>query len=138
MLRRQKHVLSQSTTPFACTVVVSYLALQPCISFVSGLGWLFPPSASACVFDRCFSLPQRAFFPWESLHQTLINTALCVQLSHFEFLHAHALLPDPVSATKLTFKSGVAPANQTKKGQFMNFSQGHSGTKVQCESCLFS
>ena len=23
-----------------------------------------------------------------------------------------------------------------KKGQFMNFSQGHSGTKVQCESCL--
>ena len=34
--------------------------------------------------------------------------------------------------------SGVALANQTKKGQFMNFSQGHSGTKVQCESCLFS
>ena len=34
--------------------------------------------------------------------------------------------------------SGVTPANQTKKGQFMNFSQGHSGTKVQCESCLFS
>ena len=27
--------------------------------------------------------------------------------------------------------SGVTPANQTK-GQFMNFSQGHSGTKVQC------
>ena len=25
-----------------------------------------------------------------------------------------------------------------KKGQFMNFSQGHSGTKVQCESRLFS
>ena len=25
-----------------------------------------------------------------------------------------------------------------KKGQFMNFSQGHSGTKVQCEPCLFS
>ena len=25
-----------------------------------------------------------------------------------------------------------------KKGQFMNFSQGHFGTKVQCESCLFS
>ena len=25
-----------------------------------------------------------------------------------------------------------------KKGQFMNFSQGHSGTKVQSESCLFS
>ena len=25
-----------------------------------------------------------------------------------------------------------------KKGQFMNFPQGHSGTKAQCESCLFS
>ena len=25
-----------------------------------------------------------------------------------------------------------------KKGQFMNFSQGHSGTKTQRESCLFS
>ena len=25
-----------------------------------------------------------------------------------------------------------------KKGQFMNFSRGRSGTKVQCESCLFS
>ena len=35
-------------------------------------------------------------------------------------------------------KPGVTPANQTQKGQFMNFSQGHSGTKVQCESCLFS
>ena len=27
---------------------------------------------------------------------------------------------------------------KAKKGQFMNFSQGHSGTKVQCEPCLFS
>ena len=25
-----------------------------------------------------------------------------------------------------------------KKGQFMNFPQGHSGTKIQCESCLLS
>ena len=25
-----------------------------------------------------------------------------------------------------------------KKGQFMNFSRGRSGTKVRCESCLFS
>ena len=32
----------------------------------------------------------------------------------------------------LKTKSGVAPANQTKeKGQFMNFSQGHSGTIVR-------
>ena len=39
----------------------------------------------------------------------------------------------------IIFQSGVSPANQTsKKGQFMNFSGGQSGTKVQCESCLFS
>ena len=37
-----------------------------------------------------------------------------------------------------SLESGVAPANQTKKSQFMNFLQGRSGTKVQCESCLFS
>ena len=34
--------------------------------------------------------------------------------------------------------SGVARQTQPKKGQFMNFSQGHSRTKAQCESCLFS
>ena len=32
------------------------------------------------------------------------------------------------------FRSGPG---KPKKGQFINFSQGHSGTKVQCESCLF-
>ena len=30
------------------------------------------------------------------------------------------------------------PQTKPKKGQFMNFSQGHSETKVQCESCLVS
>ena len=30
------------------------------------------------------------------------------------------------------------PQTKPKKGQLMNFTQGHSGTKVQCESCLFS
>ena len=25
-----------------------------------------------------------------------------------------------------------------KKGQFMNLSQGHSESKIQCEACLFS
>ena len=34
--------------------------------------------------------------------------------------------------------SAVTPANQTKEGQFRNFSQGHSGTKVRCESRLSS
>ena len=28
------------------------------------------------------------FFPWESLHKTLINTIFCVQLSQFQFPHA--------------------------------------------------
>ena len=42
---------------------------------------------------------------WKSLHETLINTIFCVQLSQFEFPHAYALLPHPVSATKLTFET---------------------------------
>ena len=37
---------------------------------------------------------------------------------------------------RTNFRSGASKA-KPKKGQFMNFSQGHSGTKVQCESCLF-
>ena len=37
------------------------------------------------------------------------------------------------------FRSGVAPASQTKKSQFMNFSQGAFRNKSSiCESCLFS
>ena len=40
----------------------------------------------------------------------------------------------PLPLMEVATFSGVAPANQTKKkSQFMNFSQGHSGTKVQCE-----
>ena len=31
--------------------------------------------------------------------------------------------------------SGMARQTKPKKGEFMNFSQGRSGTKVQCESC---
>ena len=42
------------------------------------------------------------------------------------------------NSRSVSLLSGVAPANQTKKSQFMNFFQGHSGTEVQCESCLFS
>ena len=34
--------------------------------------------------------------------------------------------------------SGVTPANPRKKGQFINFSRGQTGTKVRCESRLFS
>ena len=37
----------------------------------------------------------------------------------------------------MSHDSGVTPANQ-KKGQFMNFSRGQSGTKVRCELRLFS
>ena len=36
-----------------------------------------------------------------------------------------------------TFSQEWPQQTKPKKGQFMNFSQGHSGTKVQCESCLF-
>ena len=51
----------------------------------------------------------------------------------------HTIRPSP--------KVGFSPSpslqesprqTKPKKGQLMNFSQGHSGTKVQCESCLFS
>ena len=34
--------------------------------------------------------------------------------------------------------SGVTRQTKPKKGQFMKISQGHSGRKGQCESCLFS
>ena len=44
--------------------------------------------------------------------------------------------PDPrpkkkAAKSRKKSQSGVAPANQTKKSQFMNFSQGRSGTKVR-------
>ena len=42
-----------------------------------------------------------------------------------------ALFSCAKSMSESSLLSGVAPANQTKKGQFMNFSQGRSGTKVQ-------
>ena len=38
-------------------------------------------------------------------YKTLINTIFRVQLSQFEFPHAYALLPQAVSATKLTFET---------------------------------
>ena len=34
--------------------------------------------------------------------------------------------------------SEVTPANQTKERPVMNFSWGQTGTKIQCESRLFS
>ena len=43
-----------------------------------------------------------------------------------------------LALTFLTFFQEWPRQTKPKKGQFMNFSQGHSGTKVQCESCLFS
>ena len=50
----------------------------------------------------------------------------------------HDAKTSPTQITVDAKVSGVAPANQTEESQFMNFSQGHSGTKIQCESCLFS
>ena len=44
----------------------------------------------------------------------------------------------PRNALNFCRKSQEWPRQtKPKKGQLMNFSQGHSGTKIQCESCLF-
>ena len=50
------------------------------------------------------------------------------------------LVPEMLNRTRTTSNFNQESPRQTKpkKGQFMNFSQGHSGTKVQRESCLFS
>ena len=49
--------------------------------------------------------------------------------------HLHALLhKQSFEAQRQEWPRQTKP----KKGQFMNFSQGHSRTKIQCESCLFS
>ena len=40
--------------------------------------------------------------------------------------------------TGLLYNQEWPRQTKPKKGQFMNFSQGHSRTKVQCELCLFS
>ena len=55
------------------------------------------------------------------------------------WLGASWVLVCAVGKTACEPKSDKKWPRQTKpkKGQFMNFSQGHSGTKVQCESCLF-
>ena len=45
----------------------------------------------------------------------------------------------PQQAGQFQYHSQEWPRQtKPKKGQFMNFLQGHFGTKVQCESCLFS
>ena len=77
-------------------------------------------------------------------------SSCCKQLSTFYYLS-----PQPSLSDLDTRKGSQTHAQQShestpialqewprqtkpKNGQFMNFSQGHSGTKVQCESCLFS
>ena len=54
--------------------------------------------------------------------------------------HVNFIFPSKCdSGTPKTLSNQEWPRQtKPKKGQFMNFSQGHSGTKVQCESCLFS
>ena len=44
----------------------------------------------------------------------------------------------PLGAPRLHLYQEWPQQTKPKEGQFMNFSQGHSGTKVQCESYLFS
>ena len=45
-----------------------------------------------------------------------------------------------MTSVALSYSVGQEWPRQTKpkKGQLINFLQSHSGTKVQCESCLFS
>ena len=59
----------------------------------------------------------------------------CWRVGHLGILTISIAISKPIVLKSII--SGVAPANQ-KKGQFVSFSQGHSGTKVQCESCSFS
>ena len=47
-------------------------------------------------------------------------------------------IPEFLSKSRVVVVQEWPRQTKPKKGQFMNFSQGHSGTKVQCESCLFS
>ena len=75
---------------------------------------------------------------------TAENRAMLVHSPNLLFLAFSEFLAFFLSKEFLAFFS-VFPFFQEwprqtkpKKGQFMNFSQGHSGTKVQCESCLFS
>ena len=57
---------------------------------------------------------------------------------HSGFLHSNICAENTAIAGKLKNNQEWPRQTKPKKGQFMNFSQGHSGTKVQCESCLFS
>ena len=67
------------------------------------LGWPFPPSAS--FFFTAVFCSAKSFSPGNRCMK-LIDTIFCAQLSQFEFPHAYyALLPQPVSATKLTFET---------------------------------
>ena len=60
--------------------------------------------------------------------------------------HTYTIRTRRITGRKICFRNFLKSCNaqesprqtKSKKGQFMNFSQGHFGTKVQCESCLFS
>ena len=59
---------------------------------------------------------------------------------YFGYIHVRERRANcsPREVANLCFFQDWPRQTKPKKGQFMNFSQGHSGTKVQCESCLFS
>ena len=67
--------------------------------------------------------------PWGNFRQALEGFKWLVHVS-----------PSQIPIKLCLFVNSQEWPRQTKpkKGQFMNFSQGHSGTKVQCESRLFS
>ena len=97
-----------------------------------------------CVFDLCPSaLLKQGWWVWSSLRLYIRGRPEAGSWKEegggkpHEFQRPELMTLHDTSENKTTQRSGVAPANQTKEGQFMNFSRGHSGTKVQCESCLF-
>ena len=80
----------------------------------------------------------------------LMNKVLNKGTQGVQVIYDTELPPFPLSGTPgrpvilgieipWNYKSQEWPwQTKPKKGQFMNFSRGHSRTKVQCESCLFS
>ena len=65
------------------------------------------------------------------------NAALRVALQYF-WTSLIFLSKSPFFVRCWIFRALHSNSAKPKKGQFMNFSQGHSGTKVQSESRLFS
>ena len=78
-------------------------------------------------------------------HRNLNNKAVSEAQKHLFFGSGEGPCPSPAATGRLTdqnacvFSQEWPRQTKPKKGhQFMNLSGGHSGTKIQCESCLLS